>query len=74
MGGARAILGQFIPVFPPIILSFESPKTSHYSHNLVPIILKLFSTRAAKEGGWWPSLKHSTANLKVAGSNPTMCS
>ena len=41
MGGARAlieILGQFIPVFPPIILSFDSPKTSRYSHNLVPII------------------------------------
>ena len=36
-------LGRIIPVFPPIILSFDSPKTSHYSHNLVPIILELFS-------------------------------
>ena len=35
--------GRIIPIFPPIILSFDSPKTSHYSHNLVPIIPELFS-------------------------------
>jgi len=31
--------GQIIHIIPPIILSFNSPKTSHYSNNLVPIIL-----------------------------------
>ena len=42
-------LGRIIPVFPPIILSSDSPKTTHYSHNQVPIILELFSIRAAKD-------------------------
>ena len=31
--------GQIVHIIPPIILSFNSPKTSHYSQNLVPIIL-----------------------------------
>ena len=35
--------GRIIPIFPPIILSYDSPKTSHYSYNLVPIIPELFS-------------------------------
>ena len=40
-------LGWIIPVFPPTYNSF--PKTSHYSHNLVPIIIELFSIQAAKD-------------------------
>ena len=47
--GLKLRLGRIIPVFPPIILSFDSPKTTHYSHNLVPIILELFSIRAVKD-------------------------
>ena len=47
-GGEEGRLGRIIPVFPPIILSVDSPKTTHYSHNIVPIILELFSIRAAK--------------------------
>ena len=31
--------GQIIRIISPISFSFNSPKTSHYSNNLVPIIL-----------------------------------
>ena len=35
--------GRIIPVLSPIILLFDSPEISHYSHHLVPIILDYFS-------------------------------
>ena len=56
-------LGRIIPVFPPIILSFDSPKTTHYSHNLVPIILELFSIRAAKDAQQWPHFDVGGVNV-----------
>ena len=31
--------GWIIPILSPIILTFNFPRTLHYSHNLVPIIL-----------------------------------
>ena len=59
----RVRLGRIIPVFPPIILSFDSPKTTHYSHNLVPIILELFSIRAAKDAQQWPHFDVGGVNV-----------
>ena len=39
VGRAVCRPGQIIPVLLPIILLFYFPRTSHYSHNLVLIIL-----------------------------------